>query len=225
MAIAWPSDFPYISAMFARKSLSRSGGFTVTGVEQVVASSTDFWVASISFKIHSREQILAYRGLQAQQWGRAAEWIIPACPKLGLPAGTPEADYSWSDDWSTDFSIGPPPGSIPAGYVALVTTLAARGARTITAEFIEGADLVPVPGMFFSIGNRLYSIATVAAVATRRYTITFAPGLRAGAAVSTALEFSSPRCLMRLTDDNAGQLDLDMLRFSDQKLNFVEVPG
>jgi hypothetical protein len=222
-AIAWPeSALPYHSVMFARKSFSRSGGNTVTGLEQVIASSSDYWVATIGFRIRKSSQILAYRALQAAQWGRAAEWIVPACPQPGVPVTPPPADYSWSDDWSEDFSIGPAPTIIPPGEGALVTTIAARGARSLTFEFIDPSFL-PKPGMYFSIGNRLYCIATIdGAGSVRRYTATFSPGLRVAAAVDDAVEFSSPRCLMRLASDNEGQLDLEQLRISEQRVNFVE---
>jgi hypothetical protein len=225
MAIAWPrSDLPYRSAMFARRFLSRSGGQTITGVEQVVSSSSEYWIATIGFRIRNSAQILAYRALQAQQWGRAAQWIIPACPRIGVPAAPPAYDVSWSDDWADDFSTGPAPTIIPPGEGALVTALAAVGARSVTFKFADPA-FTPQAGMFFSIGDRLYSIGTVTLVGTRTYTVTFAPSLRAAAPIDSVVEFTSPRCLMRLVEDNAGQLDLDMLRFSDQTLNFVEVPA
>lgn len=223
MALAWPkSALPYQSVMFARKSLSRSGGSTITGLEQVIQSSSDYWVATIGFRIRNSAQILAYRALQAQQWGRAAQWIIPACPQPGVPSSPPPADFSFSDDWSEDFSIGPPPSIVPPGEGALVTTIAARGARSLTFEFYD-PSFIPKPGMFFSIGDRLYSIGTIALAAGRVFTATFSPGLRVAAAVDDAVEFSDPRCLMRLAEDNAGQLDLDQLRTSEQRLNFVEV--
>jgi hypothetical protein len=223
MAIAWPrSDLPYSSAMFARRFLSRSGGQTITGVEQVVASSSEYWIATIGFRIRNSAQILAYRALQARQWGRAAQWIIPACPQPGVPLSPPPADYSFSDDWSEDFSIGPPPTIVPPGEGALVTVLAARGARSITFQF-QDPTFIPKVGMFFSIGDRLYSIGTLTPAGVRTYTATFAPGLRAAAPVDSIVEFSAPRCLMRLMEDSAGQLDLEQLRISEQRLNFIEV--
>jgi hypothetical protein len=223
-ALAWPkSALPYQSVMFARKSLSRSGGNTITGLEQVIQSSSDYWTATIGFRIRNGAQILAFRAIQAQQWGRAAEWIVPACPQPGVPPSPPPADYSWSDDWSEDFSIGPAPTIIPPGEGALVTTLAARGARSIMFEFID-PSFIPKPGMYFSIGDRLYCIGTVGGAGSiRRYTATFSPGLRVAAAVDDAVEFSNPRCLMRLASDNEGQLDLDQLRTSEQRINFVEI--
>jgi hypothetical protein len=226
MAIAWSnSTFPPRSVMFTRRSFSRSGGLGITGIEQVVQSSTDYWAATLSFKIHSSAQILAYRALQAQNWGRSGEWIIPACPQLGLPfGGPPAADYSFGSDWGPDFSIGTAPTDIPPGEGALSTVLAAKGSRSITIQFID-PGFAPQPGMYFSIGNRLYLVGTVTPLGVRTFTITFAPGLRAAAPINTAVEFTSPRCLMRLAQDNEGELNLDWLRFAEISLNFVEVPA
>jgi hypothetical protein len=226
VALAWPtSTLPFRDVMFARRNLSRSGGLTITGIEQVVQSASDFWAATVHLgKIHSGSQILAYRALQAQNWGRAGEWIIPVCSSYGLPSELAAPDYSFSDDWSADFSIGPPPTTIPPAGGGLTTVLAARGARSITVGF-EDPLMVPLPGMYFSIGNYLYVVATATSVGVRLYTITFAPGLRIAAPIETVVEFASPRCLMRLAQDNIGDLTLEQLRFSDITLNFVEVPA
>jgi hypothetical protein len=225
VALVWDSSLQFHSVMFARRSLSRSGGQTISGVEQVVQSATDFWAAKVSLKIRKGTQALAYRALQAQNWGRAGQWIIPVCSNFGVPASPPPADFSFSDDWAPDFSIGPAPPTIPPGEGALTTADAIRGDRTITFQFVD-PTFVPLPGMFFSIGNRLYLIGTVTYTGTvRTYTVTFVPSLRADAATGTSIEFSSPRCLMRLAEDNIGDMDLDMLRFADITLSFVEVPA
>jgi len=209
--------------MFARKNFSRSGGLTITGIEQVIQSSTDFWTARIAFSIRRPEEVLLYRSLQAQNWGRSGEWIIPVC-QTGIPADPPAYDVSWSDDWAEDFSIGPPPPIIPPGEGGLVTVAGLIGARSFTVGF-EDPAFTPLPGMYFSIGNRLYLIGTVTPAGTRAFALTFAPGLRVAAPINTVVEFTSARCLMRLAEDDAGQMDLDMLRFADIQLNFVEIPA
>lgn len=224
MAVTWPTTLPFQSVMFARKNLSRSGGLTLSGIEQVVQSSMDFWEASVSLKIRKGSQALAYRAMQAQNWGRTGEWIIPVCTNFHVPATPPPADFSWADDWADDFSNGPIPPIIPPGEGALTTVEALKGDRILTFQFID-TTFIPEPGMYFSIGNRLYLIGTVGyAGIIRTYTATFVPALRADADVETVVEFSRPRCLMKLTSDDTGKMDLDMLRFATIQLNFVEVP-
>jgi hypothetical protein len=160
MAVTWDySVLPFQSVEFSRRNLSRSGGLTIFGTEQVVQSSSDFWAANVTLKVRKREQILAYR-----------------MDDSGIRGGV------HNDPW------------------------------------------VPEPGVYFSIGSRLYLIATVSK-AGNIYTATFVPKLRTTANVNAPIEFSQPKCLMRLAQDNIGQMNLDMLKFSDVSLSFVEVPA
>jgi hypothetical protein len=102
MAVTWDySVLPFQSIEITRRNLSRSGGLTIFGTEQVVQSSSDFWAANVTLKVRKREQILAYRALQAQSYGRATEWLIPVPISAGIFAQTrfvvqnfPEASFS-----------------------------------------------------------------------------------------------------------------------------------
>lgn len=215
MAIRWDTNaLPFHSVMFARKNLSRSGGLTFSGIEQVVQSSTDFWEAKVTLKIRRRSQVLAYRSYHAQNWGRAGQWIIPACGgfnEFGMEA-------SWGSDWGSDFQ---PVSDTDVAAHSVGGT--AKLAHSITFH-MDDITLTPVAGVYFSIGDRLYLIGTLTASGGGSYTATFAPGLRADAPAGTLITFSNARCTMRLAQDDVGQLDLDMLRFSDVSLSFVEVP-
>jgi hypothetical protein len=216
MALAWnTTDLPLHTSMFSRRNLSRSGGTTITGVEQVVQSISDFWEATISFKVRTAKQILAYRALQAQSSGRATQWIVPACPAPLFPDGVPAGvEISFDDSYGDDF---------PNGVSGAAASSAAFGARTINIT-LSPAGVVALPGMFFSIGNRLYVIATATSLGGGTYQVTFAPSLRAGVSAGTAVEFSHPTCLMRLAQDNIGQMSLELFRFADISLSFFEVP-
>jgi hypothetical protein len=225
MALAWnETDLPLHSSMFARRNFSRSGGLTITGIEQVVQSFSDFWAATIAFKIRNSTQILAYRALQAQQWGRAAQWLIPACPHPGLPLGPPPPlDYSFDVDFAVDFSLeSMAPPALPPDTDALSDAAAALNARSLTFHMLD-TRITPKPGMFFSIGDRLYMIGTISGGPA--YSATFAPGLRAAAPSGTAMNFATPHCLMRLAQDNSGEMNLEQFRFADISLSFVEVPA
>ena len=225
MAITWPiTTLPFHSVMFARRNLSRSGGLSLSGIEQVVQSSSDFWEAQATLRIHRMPERLAYRALQAQNWGRAGEWVIPVCDPFYVSGGIPPADFSFDSSFDSSFALGSmAPPVIPSGVGGSIDVAALKGARTLDFEMIEH-DLTPLPGQYFSIGDRLYLIGTVTNLAAHHYRITFAPGLRAAAPIDTAMEFSNPRCLMRLAQDNVGQMSLDLLRFADVQLSFVEVP-
>jgi hypothetical protein len=175
---------------------------------------------------------LAYRALQAQSYGRATEWLIPVPISAGIFAQTkiviqnyPEASFSaeFSPEF-TDDDIRTTIVEIPYPHITgKANATALRSANTISFT-MDDAKWVPVPGIYFSIGSRLYLMATVSK-AGNVYTATFAPKLRITANVGSPIEFSQPKCLMRLAQDNIGQMNLDMLKFADVSLSFVEVPA
>jgi hypothetical protein len=242
MAVTWDySVLPFQSIEITRRNLSRSGGLTIFGTEQVVQSSSDFWAANVTLKVRKREQILAYRALQAQSYGRATEWLIPVPISAGIFAQTrfvvqnfPEA--SFSAEFSPEFleeDIRTTVTRIPYPHITgKVSGTAVNGATSLNFTMddsgirggVHNDPWVPVPGVYFSIGSRLYLIATVSK-AGNIYTATFVPKLRTTANVNATIEFSQPKCLMRLAQDNIGQMNLDMLKFSDVSLSFVEVPA
>lgn len=250
MAIVWDTNtLPFHSIMFNRRNLSRSGGLTISGIEQVVQSSSDFWEAQATIKIRNRQQIFAYRAYQAQNFGRTGEWLIPVCdaPTTILTGGGGStAGGGFSSGFSSGFSGGGvataagPTVITPVDITGRVNFTAAKGSNAI--NFRVGAPgfnpayptavvpWAPVPGRFFSIGSRLYLIKTVSnapPLLAGNFIITFAPKLRfdAPALTTPTMEFGRPACLMRLAQDDIGQLNLDMLRFSDVSLNFVEIPA
>jgi hypothetical protein len=226
MTISWDTTIlPFHSVMFSRRNLSRSGGLTISGTEQVVQSSSDFWEAEATIKIRSREQRLAFRAYQAQNWGRTGQWLIPVCDPAYPVITIRGPDTFGSDfgaDFGPDFSTARTPSVQIVVTVATVTNAAAKGDRNITFTM----NSPPLPGMYFSLGSRLYLIGSVTPSSTtlRTYTANFAPKLRAATSIGATMEFANPRCLMRLAQDNIGQMNLDMLRFADVSLNFVEIP-
>jgi hypothetical protein len=196
--------------MFARRNLSRSGGLTLSGIEQVVQSSSDFWEASLTLKLRRYEQVKAYRAIQALNFGRSGEWLIPAL-------GGFEFELSFGDDFGDDFTSGTPAIS------AHVTSAMGIGGRVLHFT-MDNPIYVPHAGDYFGIGDRLYLIGAISG-SGGTYTVDHAPGLRIDALVGTMMNFSSPCCRMRLAQDNIGQMNLDLLRFADVSLSFVEIPS
>ena len=97
---------------------------------------------------------------------------------------------------------------------------------------MDNSAWVPVPGVYFSIGSRLYVIATISGPvgsgttgggtvsstpSSGVYTATFTPKLRITANLGSTMEFTTPKCLMRLAQDNIGQMNLD----SSEKIRCV----
>lgn len=214
MAIAWDwVTLPINRVMFERRNLSRSGGQTLTGIEQVVQSSTDFWEAQITVKIRTAAQRLAYRAYKANSFGRVTEWIIPVCEPLYQPGLVQE----WDDEYGPDFEID---------ANADILSGCAIGGNSIVISMADPI-VVPKPGHYFSYNNRLYLLSAVTPGSPLgHYTVTFVPKARTAigiGGVGTA-NFTMPVCLMRLADDRSGDMDRDFLQYADVQLRFVEVP-
>lgn len=215
---------PIKNAAFNLRPFSRSGGLSIMGQEQVVASSSETWRAKLTAGLRRQEQVLRYRSIMAQSRGRVGIWKVPVC------AGFQVFNTSdFSDDFSSDFSPG-------RGPIVDIDPAVALVAGTVSGSFLRGATSVnmlmtnppfypPLAGQYFSIGDYLYLIASSTATGgVNHYQLTFAPSLRANANDGAAVDFSRPSCLMRLASDDDGQLELESLRFADVTLNFVEVP-
>src|SRR4051812_40733690 len=92
---------PIKNAAFNLRPFSRSGGLSIMGQEQVVASSSETWRAKLTAGLRRQEQVLRYRSLMAQSRGRVGIWKVPVC------AGFQVFNTSdFSDDFSSDFSPG-----------------------------------------------------------------------------------------------------------------------
>lgn len=229
--LAWPTlVLPPQSIMFARGNMSRSGGPSVIGNEQVVVSYSDRWTARLTTKLTRMDQVLRMRGLMAAADGRANTWLIPTCS--GFQTFTSEALPR-----AVGFDAVPRPtfsdaatfsdGSTFAEQELVLGTLTAPasiGARSIVVHMTDQAPQ-PSWGQYFSIGQRLYVIVSCLpdpGGAADTYDIEFRPGLRAVASIGEVVDFSKPACLMRLATDGEGAIDLDLLRFASVTLNFVE---
>lgn len=227
---------------------------SVSGVEQVIISGADRWKARATLRVHRFDQILAMRGMMAAADGRTGTWLIPPCSGfqrierqvngINLVTGMRTIVRSPFDDGSTFSDTGEFETKMILGSV---TAVAASRSRSITVQmpvfagdfswdfsnpdFFSGDDgsghYTPLAGQFFSIGEYLYVIATAIPVHDPNdgvYTLAIRPGLRIAANVGDQIDFSRPVCRMRLATDETGELDLDMLRFANVSLDFVEDP-
>lgn len=231
--IVWPTAvLPPQSIMFSRQTMSRSGGQSVSGVEQVVMSSADRWRAKLVTKITRMEQALAFRAMMAAADGRAGTWMVPTCsgfqrlgpsvkgvfPAIGVTTivNAPFSDAATFDDTGT-FET--------KTVMGIVSVPASIRSRSISVQMTTDVAQNPIAGHYFSIGQALYVIATSDPDPSETpglYTLTFRPGLRVAAAQGDVVDFSRPACRMRLASDDSGELSLDQLRFATVSLDFVE---
>lgn len=213
--LPWPVSLCPRSVRFQLQNQSRSGGLSLTGAEQIVASPAARWLAAVSLAIHTDDQVLDFRALLAGLNGRVNTVLVPAFDSRRAP---------WSRD-SAGRAITPARAAGRLGLDASIRYRAvgpvARGSTSISV-WVEGGSR-PRPGQYLSVGDHLHVIASVTPSPAGFLTLGLAPGLRVAVASGDMLELVLPVCLMRLANDEEGAMDLDLRRFADVTLNFVEV--
>lgn len=229
-SIAWPSVLKPSAFGFSYLDFDRSGGTGLGGGEQFVFSPGARWGASMRLPIRNKDQVLAVRALRSQLQGKANAAILPNFDgqRLSWPVEaatgrilTPRVAQYLEGTLGLDGTIYAP-AAIPAAAQinATVQTTAAINATSIIISMTQGGPILA--GQQFGIGQRLYEIATVDLVAGANTTVTFKPPLRAAATAGTAVLFTRPFCLMRCLNLDEQTKSLDLLRFAELDLDFVE---
>jgi hypothetical protein len=196
VTVAWTGLVPY-SFGFRPEFLSRSGGATVNGAEQMIANPNMRWRAKGKIPIRNDADVLAARTLFATMQGAAEAVYVPAFDKRRAP---------WPD----------PFGSIVA---SLFSDYDAR-TNQITIHVTTGGALLP--GQRFSVHGHLHQIVSNVAHVGANWTVKIMPGLRSASASSLTVEFEDPTCPMKLINDDQVQEELELLRFDDLMLEFRE---
>lgn len=76
LMLTWPSSLIPSTEKWAIQNTSRSGGVSIVGSEQIVASGAGRWTASLSIPIKKPDQVLAARALLAGLDGRAGSVLV-----------------------------------------------------------------------------------------------------------------------------------------------------
>lgn len=225
-----PSNLVPTSASYRLQNVSRGGGASLSGIEQVVASNAGVWAADLAFSLAGpraieREQTaLALRGFLAGAQGRAGEILVPV-----FDAYKPRdaharrlngvAAVSFSD--RTRLFEGGGFAQLDATHATLALA-AVAGTIDLTIAITDGWGLRP--GHFLGLADRLYIVrAAWRDTANGPQKVRVAPRLRAAAVLGTPVLLDRPVCRMRLLDDGQGKdLAFDLLRFGSTTLSFVE---
>ena len=209
--IVWPKTLLVPGTVkLALQNQSRGGGAGVAGVEQVVVSPSARWsIAFSGFAIRTREQVKAWRAIEAQADGRANALVVPA--------------YDWArgpvrDQLAGGVSFGSGPFLPSTSSIAT----SAGAAINATALSVSWTGPGPEPGQHFSIGAQLYRVATLASTGANAATLTVRPWLRGPVGAGVALNFDDPVCLVRLAKDDGLALDLEKWRFASPSVEFLE---
>lgn len=224
----WPPALRFSEVMLELRGLSRSGGQSLYGQEQIVASPAARWVGSMTVPVADRsygpkdrqDAVLAWRHMKSG--GRASVILVPASDGRG-PAHRGRAvpcSYTVPHSDKSTFSDG-------SGYSQSFTAgvLAAPAAMNATELLITiGNNLRLLPGMRFSMpGGRLHEISDIIAWdGGVTWAIRISPWTTAAWPAGTALDFDRPVCRMRLASDDTGSLSLSLNRFATPTIEFVE---
>lgn len=224
--LAWPGVLMPSSEDWSLRGGTRSGGQTFEGNEQIIASPTARWRATLNIPCWEPEHTLAMRRLIAL--GRAQAWAV----------GPYEYDRA---PWNIDFI-----GSKITYAQALSNPAVYFGDQSASLDFrlfgpaLMNAPIIAVkrnrggvlrPGMIFSIGDRLHTIVDLSGepgspggqgAPNTVMNLTIRPWLRADYADGTALEFGTPRGTMRLASDDTGAMELQLSRYGTVAVDLVE---
>jgi hypothetical protein len=229
MAIEWPITIlkprSIVPPFLASRSLS--GGASLSGRMQIVASDAGVWMCSLNnIPLYNRQTILTWRAIAARAEGR----LNP----IDLPLFRYELEYSAQ---GADYDYGAPVTSIPfsdetyfddgTGFVGSITEVAADGAAALRATSMTfSVTTAPriEPGQIFGInhatkGPRWYQIKTYD---YDTFAVTFQPPLREAVADGEVIIFDQPACRMRLATDNEMQIELEAGSYGSESVNFIE---
>ncbi len=224
MPIAFPPGLWPTRVMFDIELASRSGGASISGSEQIVASGSGRWRASASFSLNNEIRVLAWRAFRASLDGMAGTFEVspfdfyrPAEINGRKVSGVDHASFAPE----SVFHDGSAFGQLSQTY-ATVAANASAGVTRITVS-TAAPWMTPRPGQYFGINGRLYIVTrSYRALQTDPWTLDFRPRLRASATAGDKVITDRPTTLMRLASDGSGSLDLAFGRIGSANLEFVE---
>jgi hypothetical protein len=201
-----------------------AAGQTVSAAVDVRSDGGGFWVASLNdIQLWHREYALLWRATRQLANGGVGQVVVSRRDQLApWPNGlTDYGAFAFDDDTLFDDGSGFDQPVIDV----VVNAAAALRATTIALQLVNCGDLLG--GEAFAIehptyGWRMYEIATVTDVSDGVVSVTFNPPLREALAGGEAVEFDRPRCLMKLVNSGAMDLNLTVLPDSRASVKFVE---
>lgn len=220
--IEWPRSLRRVASTFHPLTLTRSGGRTITGAEQIVSSDAGYWTASIAVLIRNTAELHLWRAIQAQILGRTSTIYVgpenqirqPAAAGAGyvIPSGAvTHSDGSYFSDGSSyesGLSVGSLSGAVAVGG--------------ISGTIVMPAGQVLLVGQFFEVAKRLYVVRSSSLATTDTYAVTFWPRARSAWASGTPILMDNPRGTFRLSADTDATMDEGLGIPLSFKANFVE---
>lgn len=228
-AATWPVHLWPSRSDFMLENQSRTGGVSILGNEQVTVAPSARWKARLMIPAMNERTILDWRSFVAGMGGRAGTVLVPTWNVFRTrDANGRRFDGKSSARWGGDldqegvaFDLSGWGQDDTPVYATLAET-AALNATQIAVNYAPGIDGVR-PGQYFGIGQRLYMVTQTWQEDEGEPTqIRFTPWLREDVAQGATVIIDRPVCLMRFAQDQTGELELDMGRWGNGGLEFVE---
>jgi len=226
--LPWPSVLVPTSEDWSLRGGTRSGGQTFEGNEQIVASPTARWKASLTIPCMRREQTLAMR--QVVALGRTQPWLVGPVETTRAPWNIDmiggKITYGRGEKDGGDFEAGEDTSSV---LKFRLSGAAEMNATSIAVERVKGGALEP--GMVLSIYGRMHTITAIPSGDPNTLGLQAAPGvigvqirpwLRSDYEDGAVIEFGRPLCQMRLASDDTGAMELQLSRYGTVTLDLVE---
>lgn len=222
---AWPRCLVPSSEVWRLSGGNRGGGQALDGTEEVVAGASPYWRATRTVPVRTREQILAYRAMIAGLDGRAGTlqvgpWDFPRVPWATDPYGrrvTPSLDRRRGLDAT---AYADPEARIDALVAAVLAKGVARNGTSATIRMVRGG--VVEAGLYFGLDDRLHIVTAAEETIGADTEITFRPWSRDRVVTGAPVNFVTPKCRMRLANDDTGALELQLARFGTITIELVE---
>jgi hypothetical protein len=192
--VAWPAIFSPTHFHLYHIDQDRSGGVSLGGGEQIVASPGARWGAKMTLLIWNTEQLLAIRAFRSALKGRVNPVLLPSFDRHHLPIPNPVATFQAA------FAIG---------------------STTVTATFTSGG-VDEFAGTIFATGGHFYEIVDQFTFTGLHY-LTIWPPLRTAVTVGQAMSWGSGCvCFMRCMNMSEQLQQLTDLHFDTLELEFEE---
>lgn len=226
--LPWPSVLMPSSEDWSLRGGTRSGGQTFQGNEQIVASPTARWRATLSIPCWEPEHVRALRRVVAM--GRPQTWLVGPYEVERAPWNVDfiggKITYAQGEKDGPAWEAGTDTSSILNFQLYGAAALNDPGLSILR---VKGGVLEP--GMLFSLGGRLHIISALdgetgtpggQGAANALLGVYIRPWARAAYPVATPVEFGRPVCTMRLASDDTGALELQLSRYGTVTVELVE---
>lgn len=229
----WPASLKRRSELWKLDAMSRSGGVSLSGLEQIVATPAGRWRAQLTVPIRRPEQIRDARWLVTALDGRANAVQIGPCDIRQLPWPVDAAGNRIDparvvpDSRFTADQFGAGLGNMIAAQIVGAPVAGATSIRIRRFDIFDDRGVrfrmpFPLAGHYLGIFGRLYMVIGGAALDDDEAIYQIRPRLRISLPVDRAVVTAAARVPMRLADDSSGDLSLDLARFGTLTLDLVE---